>query len=67
MNERIKELARQSGLIQYDTDSKTQDAERFAELLIKECATICVQELADPRDSVELKCAKRILSHFGVE
>jgi hypothetical protein len=38
MNERIRELARQSGLIQYDSDSKTQDAERFAELLIHECA-----------------------------
>ena len=33
MNERIKELAKQSGLIQYDTDSKMSDVYKFAELI----------------------------------
>jgi len=37
MNERIKELAKQSGLVQYDSDSKMIDAEKFAELIVKEC------------------------------
>jgi hypothetical protein len=36
MNQRIKELAKQSGLIQYDTDSKMNDAEKFAELLVQD-------------------------------
>jgi hypothetical protein len=36
MNERILELAKQSGLIQYDTDSKMNDAEKFAELLVQD-------------------------------
>ena len=46
MNERIRELARQSGLIQYDSDGKASEVERFAELFIMECITIC-EELGD--------------------
>lgn len=40
MNKRIQEFAKQSGLIQYDTDGKLLEAEVFAELIIKECARI---------------------------
>lgn len=36
MNKRILELAKQSGLIQYDSDGKLQDAEKFAELIVEE-------------------------------
>ena len=34
MNEKILELAKQSGLIQYESDSKAKEAEIFAMLLI---------------------------------
>jgi len=37
MNERIKELAKQSGLIQYDSDDKMVDAEKFAQLIVEDC------------------------------
>ena len=35
MNEKILELAKQSGLIQYDSDSKAKEVEIFANLLIQ--------------------------------
>jgi hypothetical protein len=41
MNQRIKELAKQSGLIQYDTDSKMNDAEKFAKLIAADIAEMC--------------------------
>ena len=37
MNERIEKLARQSGIIQYDSDGKASEVERFAELIVAEC------------------------------
>lgn len=37
MNELIKELAFKSGLIQYASDSKIEDVEKFAEAIVKEC------------------------------
>jgi hypothetical protein len=57
MNERIRELAKQSGLIQYDSDSKMNDVEKFAELIVQECANVCQND----DDSA------RILDAFGVE
>jgi hypothetical protein len=57
MNERILELAKQSGLIQYDTDSKMNDVEKFAELIVQKCANVCQND----DDSA------RILDAFGVE
>jgi hypothetical protein len=59
MNERIRELARESGLVQYDADSKMLDAERFAELIVRECLSI-----ADRRGAYEVM--DEILEHFGV-
>ena len=38
MNDRIRELARQSGIIQYDSDGKVSEVERFAELIVTECS-----------------------------
>jgi hypothetical protein len=60
MNERIRELARESGLVQYDADSKMLDAERFAELIVRECLSI-----ADRRGAYEVM--DDIIEHFGVE
>lgn len=46
MNERLLELAKESGLIQYDSDSKMQEAEKFAELIITECMEVVIE--SDP-------------------
>jgi hypothetical protein len=48
MNERIQELAEQAGMIIVDDEFSTYGkfAEKFAELIVKECLTIC-EELGD--------------------
>jgi len=74
MNERIKELARKSQMVFWPTDpevvelSKDIDIEKFAELLIRECAQVCRDQpnhyaLKADRDN----CAIAIEEHFGVE
>ena len=65
MNERIRELARQSGLVQYDTDSKMQDAERFAELIVQECASIIESQDVDP--AFRHRMAWAVKQRFGVK
>ena len=37
MNKRIFELAKQAGHLQYDTDWGSVSAEKFAELIVREC------------------------------
>lgn len=70
MNERIKELARQSQMVFWPTDpevvelSKDIDIEKFAELLVKECA-----DVADTADATREKwqsIGKFVKEHFGV-
>jgi hypothetical protein len=71
MNERIRELAKDSGLIQYDTDSKIEEVEKFAELIVQECRTVVTEvyrntplELCGPL----LTADEKIAEHFyGVE
>jgi hypothetical protein len=80
MNQKIKELAEHARAevraewyreneIQYPNGHYvfqiTVD-QKFAELIIKECARVCVQENPDPRDSIELQCTNRILKRFGI-
>ena len=80
MNERIKELARQSQMVFWPTDpevvelSKDIDIEKFAELLIRECAGICEKDgrwwaekgyLMEAGEAGSL--ATQIREHFGVE
>ena len=71
MNERIRELAEQATTyIEPTADSGEGwifDKEKFAELIVRECARACVADIADPRDSAELKCAKKIQEHFGID
>ena len=43
------------------------ELEKFAELIVKECIHACVADIADPRDTIEFKCAKKIKEHFGVK
>jgi hypothetical protein len=68
MNPRIKELAEEAGLrftqlmsnpMVPVVDGKETDLEKFAELIIKECANIALREDHDPSDC--------ILNHFGVK
>jgi hypothetical protein len=69
MNERIQQLAEQAGL--YDEKSPNEVPEftvcfeKFAELLIKECA-----EIADNADATREKwqsIGKFVREHFGVQ
>lgn len=70
MNERIKELiAQASSWVEVDcdhgTDSEYQlDAEKFAELIVRECIKLNGKELAMPGHSrmVDVYC-----EHFGIE
>lgn len=52
MNKRLLELAKESGLIQYDSDSKMQEAEKFAELIITECMEIVLESDPSPKMSL---------------
>lgn len=36
MNKHILRLAKQSGLVQYESDGKMEEAEKFAELIVRE-------------------------------
>ena len=59
MNDRIKELAREVGLLTYNPEGTPTKLENFAELIIKECARIA--DVAEP-----YKANDSILSHFGI-
>ena len=69
MNERIGELAEQAGL-EYNFDPMTWlKYEKFAELIVRECAEICMKEI-DIGWAMAPKSpwmAKQILEHFGIE
>jgi hypothetical protein len=57
MNERLKELEKQSVYYNEDEDTWEFNREKFAELIVRECAEICL----------EANDHKNILRHFGVE
>jgi len=60
MNERIKELAEQAEFSKKDLQIQGDNFQRFAELIVKECAEIA--DRAEPYKADDL-----ILKHFGVE
>jgi hypothetical protein len=73
MNERIKELAEQAGMVKFPPSIETelqknilfgdQHIEKFAELIIKECASA-----VNSRDDSDTGFwANIIKQHFGVE
>jgi hypothetical protein len=74
MNERIVELAEQCGFRSnpniYDRN-QSFDIEKFAELIVRECATIARNtdlEDVDGGDSAVLReVANQIQKHFGVD
>jgi hypothetical protein len=74
MNERIKELAKEAGLIQAK-DFKSGDEvknivfsnglEKFAELIVRECLEIAIEE--ERHAPFEGPVETKIRQHFGVE
>jgi hypothetical protein len=71
MNKRIKELARESGLLHYNPDKQPNKLEMFAELIIKECVEVCYEVNREYEDedvyASAIWCAHEIHKHFGVE
>jgi len=57
MNERIKELAEQATVYYPTGGERGFDKEKFAELIVKECAELM------PQDNLY----KMVLKHFGVK
>ena len=68
MNERIQELAEESGMTQY-VAAHNKYLERFAELIVQECLTKCdaVQTMYGQYTFTARKCKESIKEHFGVE
>ena len=76
MNERIRQLAEQAGMVIVDDEFSTYGkfAEKFAELIVQECVGI-VEGIEpgykDYRDQIEdsfrRDCVTGINEHFGVE
>ena len=77
MNERIKELVKQAGFsFKYKTapdelnpGHNLQDLEKFAELIVRECADVCfrIDGEYDGEEVLATWCGDGILKHFGVE
>jgi hypothetical protein len=59
MNERIRELAEQAG-ISYLSSIHPDMWEKFAELIVRECASVVFKKTGP-------KSALNVLEHFGVE
>ena len=65
MNERIKELLIEAGIYECDDFEPHPTFEKFAELIVRECAGL-VQGV--PTDSIGYHTAdQKIKEHFGVE
>jgi hypothetical protein len=61
MNERIKELAHEAGLPTYNPEGIPTKLEKFAELIVRECAEYAENKL----DMAGYK-KKFMLKHFGI-
>jgi len=67
MNERIKELAEQAGL-EYNFDPMLWlKYEKFADLIVKECANIDFRRKVGLTADDHYEISKVIKQHFGVE
>jgi hypothetical protein len=66
MNRQLRELAEQAGYPDYMTYGQDLVLERFADLIIQECVTIC-NETTDRGYLNSVIAAKKIKQHFGVE
>jgi hypothetical protein len=71
MNQRIKELLSQAG-VHYEVMPKDTVYEKFAELIVRECADICIEMAAkcaglEGDGALAKDCAYWIKKDFGVE
>ena len=69
MNKRIRELAHEAGLPTYNPDGIPTKLEKFAELIVRECAGIAKQTDTDDGDdykSGRVWAGIDILKHFNV-
>ena len=66
MNERIGQLAEQSGLLGPSSriGNSHEATERFAQLIIQECAGLFPMAFAD--EQYQRRIDKTILKHFGI-
>ena len=62
MNEHILGLAKKSGLIQYESDGKMEEAKKFAELIVLECANYASRNWEHGH-----LLAQDLKTHFGIE
>ena len=63
MNERIKELLKQSGLQPY-YDAQEGQIEKFAELIVEECAMVIERNLFQ---GIGWNTSRAVKRHFGME
>jgi hypothetical protein len=63
MNERIRELAQQAGYKDFDY---AIIAHKFADLIIRECADVCLDPNHWYEDAAGEKYSKVIKEHFGI-
>ena len=64
MNERIRELALQADLMRYPSDSINLRIEKFAELIVEECANVADENYIHRGSRT---CGLAIRLHFGIE
>jgi len=62
MNKRIKKLARDAGLLVYNPDGQHTKLEKFADLIVQECA-----DWIDRQDGTRCLYGVDLVEHFGVE
>ena len=78
MNERIKELAREAGLLVHNPTGVPTKLEKFAQLIVAECVARCefvagqaeitnTGEMARKTKATADSCARMIEQHLGVE
>lgn len=74
MNERIKELARQSGLLVHNPENTPTKLDIFSQLIIKDCLKIVENRTKGPYDIAMTKETRNawntwieIKEHFGVK
>lgn len=74
MNEKIRELAEQANIPKYNLEYGTElciapHLEKFAELIIQECANVCKTGGVSNSDynTGRLHCVYDIKQHFGIE
>ena len=72
MNERIRELAKEAGFIDFivfnRTESKEQVIEKFAELIVRECMDVAKYHTPETEEcEYTWLIHDKIKEHFGVE